>query len=296
MYESYYQLNERPFIHAPNTECFYAGDYVRNSLSQLVRIVTRGEGVSLVVGPTGTGKSSVCQLLVEHFQFSHQVLYFQHGSFSSRHSFLESVVLALGIDNVRNSEAQNRTAIREHLFDLDEHPRSLLLIIDDAHQMNSDVLEECRQLTNLVYSGATRVHLVLSGLLKLEDAMTHPSLASLNQRVVHRCYLSALSGMESRCLIGDCLERAGGKLAELFTRDALRKIYEYTEGVPRVIVQLVDRTMMLGMQREQPMLDTYEVELAWADLQQLPEPKSAEELEQVSAPASSAIEFGLLSE
>ena len=57
MYEAYYQLSERPFNHAPNTECFYAAEHVRESLSQIVRIVTRGEGLSLVAGPKGTGKS-----------------------------------------------------------------------------------------------------------------------------------------------------------------------------------------------------------------------------------------------
>ncbi len=296
MYESYYQLSGRPFNHAPNSESFFAGDYVRDSLSQLVRIVTRGEGVALVAGATGTGKSSVCQLLLEHFHFSHQVIYFQHGLFSSRHAFLESVALALGLSHTRNSEAQNRAAIGRHLFDLDEHPRSLLLIIDDAHQLSADVLEECHQLTNLVYSGAARVHLVLAGTLKLEDSLAHPALASLNQRVVHRCYLSALSAMETRALISDCLVKAGGVMSELLTPDALRKIYEYTEGVPRVVVQLVDRAMLLGMKREQPMLDSFDIELAWADLQQLPEPKSSQELAQVAAPASSSIEFGLLSD
>ena len=296
MYEAHYQLNGRPFNHSPNTECFFAVDYVRDSLSQLVRIVTRGEGVSLVAGPTGTGKSSVCQLLLEHFQFSHQVVYFQHGVFSSRHSFLESVVLGLGLSNSRNSEAQNRAVIREHLYNLDEHPRSLLLIIDDAHQLSPDVLEECRLLTNLIYSGMARVHLVLAGSLKLEDALAHPTLASLNQRVVHRCYLSSLSAMETRTMLGECLVKAGGEPAELFTRDALRKIYEYTEGVPRIIVQLADRAMLLGMKREQAKLDTFDIELAWADLQQLPEPKTQEELAQSSSPASSSIEFGLLSD
>ena len=256
MYESYYQLSGRPFNCSPNTECFFAVDYVRDSLSQLVRIVTRSEGVSLVAGPTGTGKSSVCQLLVEHFQFSHQVIYFQHAVFSSRHAFLESVVLALGISNTRNSEAQNRAAIQQHLFNLDEHPRSLLLIIDDAHQLSAEILEECRQLTSLVYSGAARVHLVLAGTLKLEDSLAHPTLASLNQRIVHRCYLSALSAMETRAMIGDCITTAGGAITELFTRDALRKIYEYTEGVPRIIVQLSDRAMLLGMKRDQATLDS----------------------------------------
>jgi len=296
MYESYYQLSGRPFNCSPNTECFFAVDYVRDSLSQLVRIVTRSEGVSLVAGPTGTGKSSVCQLLVEHFQFSHQVIYFQHGVFSSRHAFLESVVLALGICNARNSEAQNRAAIQQHLFNLDEHPRSLLLMIDDAHQLSAEILEECRQLTSLVYGGAARVHLVLAGALKLEDSLAHPTLASLNQRIVHRCYLSALSAMETRAMIGDCITTAGGLISELFTRDAFRKIYEYTEGVPRMIVQLADRAMLLGMKREQATLDSYDIELAWADLQQLPEPKTQEELAQPVTPASSSIEFGLLSD
>ena len=296
MYESYYQLSGRPFNCSPNTECFFAVDYVRDSLSQLVRIVTRSEGVSLVAGPTGTGKSSVCQLLVEHFQFSHQVIYFQHAVFSSRHAFLESVVLALGISNTRNSEAQNRAAIQQHLFNLDEHPRSLLLIIDDAHQLSAEILEECRKLTSLVYSGAARGHLVLAGTLKLEDSLAHPTLASLNQRIVHRCYLSALSAMETRAMIGDCITTAGGAITELFTRDALRKIYEYTEGVPRIIVQLSDRAMLLGMKRDQATLDSYDIELAWADLQQLPEPKTQEELAQPVTPASSSIEFGLLTD
>ena len=76
-------------------------------------------------------------------------------------------------------------------------------------------------------------------------------------------------------------------------------IRDSSEGVPRIVVQLVDRAMLMGMKFEKSMLDAYEIELAWADLQQLPEPKSPEQLEQAATnptSATSSIEFGLLSD
>jgi type II secretory pathway predicted ATPase ExeA len=136
--------------------------------------------------------------------------------------------------------------------------------------------------------------------LKIEELLTDPTLSSFNQRIAHRCYVAAASRMETKALINEQLVQAGRSVSEIFTREALRRIYEFTQGVPRIINLLADRCLIVGQQREMQVIEEYDVELAWADLQQLPPPKpvAAEEptTKDDSDEPSPTVEFGMLSD
>ena len=106
---------------------------------------------------------------------------------------------------------------------------------------------------------------------------------------------------ETKALINEQLVYAGSSVSEIFTRDALRRIYEFTQGVPRIINLLADRCLIIGFQREMQFIEEYDVELAWADLQQLSPPKPVATKEEAtttdnSAKPSPTVEFGMLSD
>jgi type II secretory pathway predicted ATPase ExeA len=301
MYTSFYKLDRTPFAFAPSPECFYANADLCESLRTLRRVILRGEGPALIVGPNGTGKSTICELLVEHFRKSHQIVHFRSASFATGRDLIEQFLLSLGGTVVKQTTAELRTAIVSRVCNLVEHPEPILLVVDEAHRLPTEIIRELYSLLNIVHQGNSRICIILAGTLKIEELLTDPTLESFNQRIAHRCYVAAASRMETKALINEQLVYAGSSVSEIFTRGALRRIYEFTQGVPRIINLLADRCLIIGLQREMQFIEEYDVELAWADLQQLAPPKPVATEEESTTKDNSArpaptVEFGMLSD
>jgi len=301
MYTSFYKLDKTPFAFAPSPGCFYANTELCESLRTLRRVIFRGEGPALIVGPNGTGKSTICELLVEHFRKSHQIVHFRSASFTTGRDIIEQFLLSLGGTVVQQTTAELRTAIAGRVCNIVENPEPILLVVDEAHRMPPEIIRELQSLQNIVHQGNSRICIILAGTLKIEELLTDPILESFNQRIAHRCYVAAASRMETTALINEQLVQAGRSVSEIFTRGALRRIYEYTQGVPRIINLLADRCLIIGLQREMQVIEEHDVELAWADLQQLPPPKPMATAEETtttdtSTEPSATVEFGMLSD
>ena len=301
MYTSFYKLDKTPFAFAPSPECFYANTELCESLRTLRRVIFRGEGPALIVGPNGTGKSTICELLVEHFRKSHQIVHFRSANFATGRDIIEQFLLSLGGTVVQQTTAELRTAIVGRVCNIVENPEPILLVVDEAHRMPPEIIRELQSLQNIVHQGNSRICIILAGTLKIEELLTDPILESFNQRIAHRCYVAAASRMETTALINEQLVQAGRSVSEIFTRGALRRIYEFTQGVPRIINLLADRCLIIGLQREMQVIEEHDVELAWADLQQLPPPKPVATAEEStttdnSAEPSATVEFGMLSD
>ena len=301
MYTSFYKLDKTPFAFAPSPECFYANTELCESLRTLRRVIFRGEGPALIVGPKGTGKSTICELLVEHFRKSHQIVHCRSASFATGRDIIEQFLLSLGGTVVQQTTAELRTAIVGRVCNIVENPEPILLVVDEAHRMPPEIICELQSLQNIVHQGNSRICIILAGTLKIEEILTDPTLESFNQRIAHRCYVAAASRMETKALINEQLVQAGRSVSEIFTRGALRRIYEFTQGVPRIINLLADRCLIIGLQRAMQVIEEYDVELAWADLQQLPPPKPVATEEESTTKDNSpdpvaTVEFGMLSD
>ena len=239
------------------------------------------------MGPAGTGKTLLCQLLAEQLKGAFQVALLGSGRIGTRRALLQAILYELGQPYRGMDEGELRLALAEYLTLDDECPQGMVLLVDEAHALPLRLLDEIRVLTNLAHEGQPRVRLVLAGNRMLEEHLASPKLDSFNQRVVARCYLESLN-RDGDARLHPCPDCRGGRRGpQIFPGRSLPSVYKATDGVPRLINQVCDHALLLAYAAGQRQLEPARVEEAWADLQQLPTPWNEQ-----PQPSGDMIEFG----
>jgi type II secretory pathway predicted ATPase ExeA len=292
MYERHFGLASRPFPSAPQAAGYVPTPSCEQARQTLSRCVERGEGIGVLVGPAGTGKTLLCQVLASQFQGRFQVAHLAGARLVTRRALLQNILFELKLPYRELDEGELRLMLVDHLVPRAGGPAGLLLLLDEAHTLPLRLLEEVRLLTNVVHEGQSRVRLVLAGGMALEERLAHPKLESLHQRIAARCYLQPLGRDETARYIQQQLLRVGGEAERIIPPAAQAAIHTATDGIPRLINQLCDHALLLAAVRGSTAVDPALVEEAWADLQQLPLPV-AEKPAQTATPPG-IIEFGQL--
>jgi type II secretory pathway predicted ATPase ExeA len=297
MYESFFRLSQRPFVPAPLAAAYVATGTLEQARQNLVRCLDRGEGPGLVIGPTGIGKSLLCQLLAQHFRDRFHVALLAGAQLATRRALLQNILFELKLPYRGLDESELRLSLVDHLDPRSGGRDGLLLLVDEGHTLPLRLLEEVRLLTNLVHGGQSRVRLVLAGGMALEERLTSPKLESFHQRIAVRCYLQPLGREETIHYVQEQVRRVGGKPDRLFSDDAMAAIYTASDGIPRLINQLCDHALMLAALGGQRQLDSSGIDEAWADLQQLPVPlHEPRALGAGKDSSAGVVEFGQLGE
>ena len=276
MYETYFGLSHRPFAAVPRVEHFFGGSKIEAARQTVARCIERGEGVAVIVGPAGTGKSLLCQTLAEQFKTSFRVVLLCRNGLTTRRALMQAILYELGQPYRGLDEGELRLALIDFVTRNDRCPRGMLLLVDEAERLPLRLLDEIRALTNLAADGQPRVRLVLVGGAALEERLASPKLESFSQRIVARCYLEGFNRNETEQFIRGQVAAAGGSADAIFSCEACEAVYRATDGVPRLVNQLCDHSLLLACAASQPHIETACVEEAWADLQQLPTPWNGE--------------------
>lgn len=272
MYESYFLLSQRPFVAAPSADAYLPTRSLEQARQTLVRLVDRAEGPGLLIGPAGMGKSQLCLTLAKHFRSRFQVAYLAAARLSTRRALLQNILFELKLPYREMDESELRLSLIDHLEPRPGGLDGLLLLVDEAHTLPLRLLEEIRLLTNVTREGQSRVRLVMSGGMALEERLTNPRLESFHQRIAARCYLQPLGRDETIYYLQEQIRRCGASADALFTADAQAAVHVATDGIPRLINQVCDHALMLAALGGHKQLDAAGIEEAWADLQQLPLP------------------------
>ncbi len=296
MYEQSFQLTDRPFRMIPQVDKFVPVECAEQARQNLARVIERAEGPGVLIGPTGTGKSLICQLLARQFGNVFQVAVLASAQLCSRRALLQTILFELGLPYRDMPEGELRLSLMDHLEPGPDCPNGLLLIVDEADRLPTQLLEEIRMMTNLVRDGEPRVRLVLAGGTQLEERLGHADLQTFGQRIAARCYLLPLGFDETQRYIQSHFSNVGGVADQVFAADAISEIYQRTDGVPRLINQLCDHALVMADVGGHRTISAEGVHEAWTDLQQLPSQLSqAEDVISIDAHGeSTVIEFGQL--
>jgi type II secretory pathway predicted ATPase ExeA len=247
-----------------------------------------------VIGPSGTGKSLLCQVLAEQFRSRLVVAVLTCGRQCTGRVLLQTILYELGLPYRGLEDGELRLSLINHLVGGEPNRGALLLIVDEAHTLPLRLLEEVRLITNLVHNGHSRVRLLLAGGPALEERLASPKLESFNQRISARTYLQSFIYDETLAYVRHAIVVAGGNAEKIFTGEALSAVHRATDGIPRLINQLCDHALLLASAAGLSQLGPAAIEESWSDLQQLPTPWNS--APGITAPAADIIEFGSLEE
>ena len=299
MYESFFELSARPFAATPLAKRYFAAGAAETARQTLARCIERAEGVGLLIGPAGSGKSLLCHVLAEQFRGSLALALLASGHVCTRRALLQAILFELGLPYRGMDEGDLRLSLIDQLSPRSTGPDSraaagLLLIVDEAHTLPLRLMEELRLITNVVRNGQSRVRLVLAGSPLLEERFASPKLESFNQRVTARCYLEPLDRQQTVDFVRHQIKLVGGDPERIFDTDALQAVYQASDGIPRLVNQVCDHALLLAYAGGAAQLTAAGIEEAWSDLQQLPTPASAAAGAPAREERSGLIEFGSL--
>ncbi len=295
MYEALLQSADRPFRATPDPKFYFPSDSIEQARQTVVRAVLRAEGPCLVLGGAGLGKTMLGQVIANDVYGRFDVVKLHSSGLCSRRALLQSILFELQLPYRGLSEGELRMSIMDRLSPSPETaPSGILLLVDEAHTLSAKLLEELRLITNFARNGQPRARLVLIGNMRLEDTFAHPQMDSFNQRLAARCYLQPMTRDQTMEFVRHQLRMVQIEPGTLVTNDALRTLYAASEGVPRLVNQLMDHALVIGIAAGQCPISAALVEEAWSDLQQLPAPWHTSNAPDKSHTAASQIEFGEL--
>lgn len=286
-----------PFPSYPSADRFVAVGSQQEALQRVARAVSAWEALSLVIGPPGTGKSLLGQMLAKQFSGNRVVVLLGDATIETpaamQRYLLRRLQKARGIDasSVETPEDLQLALIERIEASSDDFP-GLLLLVDEAQTLSPEVLETIRILTNVMSEGRPRVSAVLLGGPKLDETLALPSLESLVQRVATRCYLHPFNNDETAQYISQVISSCGSVPREAIGDEAIRSIHRACSGVPRLINQLMTAAIDVAASADQARIDSQIIDRAWAVLQQLPGPL----MDEPPLVTPSTVEFGPLSD
>ena len=244
LYCEYFQLEQTPFSIAPDPRFVYMSERHREALGHLLYGLVEGGGFVQLTGEVGTGKTTICRTLLCQLPDNVDVALIFNPKLTAP-ELLQSICEELRIALPENLVSTKALVdlLYAYLLEANGTGRRTVLIIDEAQNLSSDVLEQVRLLTNLETNDNKLLQVFLIGQPELRELLARDDLRQLAQRVTARYHLEPLTRAETVQYIYHRLSVVGCR-RRLFTPWALRRVYRYTGGVPRLVNSLCDRALL----------------------------------------------------
>lgn len=255
MYSNFYGLKQDPFRLTPDPRFLHLAEPHRNALRAMVEGVAGRKGLQVAIGPIGTGKTTLLyclQHILLHEATREQPLRtaFVVNPTLTTDELFESLFDELEIHASAATKPARLRALHDLLLASHKSHSAVVLIIDEAHLMSPELIEEVRLLMNLDNYPVNVLQIILSGQPELLPLLMKPELAALRQRISVVTKLRPLTLMESRAYIAERLHVAGLHGENPFTTPALEEVHRLTNGVPRLINSMCDHTLTVGFRRQ----------------------------------------------
>jgi len=243
MYLDYFGLDEAPFRITPHTDFFFAGANRGATLEALLYAITHDEGIVKVSGEVGSGKTMLCRVLMERLPGHVRTILLSNPAIS-RDEIIYAIAEELDLRPQGDRLSSLLLKLQEHLITLYGNNQRVVLLIDEAHAMPQETLEQIRLLSNLESSRSKLLQIVLFGQPELDQHLGMPHMRQLKERITQSFRLEALLRTDVEAYLDFRMRAAGYRGPNVFGPGAVRRIVKASEGLTRRVNILADKSLL----------------------------------------------------
>ncbi len=257
MYKSYFQLTRNPFDLTPDPTCFVPTERHNETLASLYYGVRRHKGFVVVTGEVGTGKTLLLRCLLRLLEESRDITYaYIFNNRLNSTEFLQYMLLDFGLPASGKNKCEMLFDLSQFLVSRSSRQMTTVLIVDEAHLLSDELLEEVRLLSNLETYDDKLLQIVLVGQPELDEKLDSKGLRQLKQRIALRTHLAPLSPEETQRYIEHRLQIAGAdsSASSLFSPKATAMVFRFSRGFPRLINTICENSLLTAYARQVPVI------------------------------------------
>lgn len=265
MYERFFGFNERPFTHTPNTKFVFFSEQHDSVLRVLLYGVERRSGFMLLTGEVGSGKTTMVRTLLNLLSHTVETCLIFNPLVTTL-DLLKSINRDFGNSWENDSTQKQIEALNSYLLNLHAQGMTAVVIIDEAQNLSFEALEMTRMLSNLETESEKLINIILVGQPEIEEKLKSKNLRQLAQRIQLHAKLFPLNLDETRGYIQHRICLAGERPAARFELDAIKRIFKKSKGIPRLINNLCDLSLLAAFSQNTYIIDKKIITLAFKEV------------------------------
>jgi general secretion pathway protein A len=266
LYTDYFGISENPFSLTPDPKYFYLSSKHKEALAHLYFGLKEKQGFIAITGEVGTGKTTLCRAFLEQIAPDYDVAYILNPCFTAL-ELLENINREFGIPtSERQTKKELLERLNEFLLEKKRDNRTVIVIIDEAQNLEPEVLEQIRLISNLETTTEKLIQIVLIGQPELNQLLSSHNLRQLNQRILFRWHIDPLDFRETLLYIEHRLKIASIHNTIHFEPEALKTIYHHTGGIPRLINVISHRSMLVAYAHDRKIINKKIIDEAAQDI------------------------------
>jgi len=262
MYTTYFGLREEPFNLAPDPRFFYANAGHEEAYGGLLDGIHRRKGYLSLIGETGTGKTTLLRRVVEDLEPNIRTSFFYYNTTLTFDELLDFICSDFDLPVKQGRRLEKIRALDNFLRERQLGGGTGVVIIDEAHHLADEVLENLRLLSNIELNNLKLLQIILVGQPELEERLDQPELRQLKQRIAIPCRLGCLKAQDVGPFIQHRLVIAGYERHDLFTPEAVELVAQHSGGIPRIINTICDNSLSVAYRTSQQTVSDTIVEKA----------------------------------
>ena len=286
MYKAFYSLKRNPFEITPDPSFLFPTKRHNEALAALYYGVRRHKGFVVLTGEVGTGKTLLLRCLLQLFKQNNDVAYaYVFNGRLSPLEFLQYIAGDLGLRGASQNKSDLLLQLASYLIARNQKKLTTVLVVDEAHHLSADILEEVRLLTNLETTEEKLLQILLVGQPELNDKLDSVELRQLKQRVALRSNLTPLDLEETKGYIERRLKLSGSPdPAKLFPPETVAAVHKHSRGFPRLINTICENALIAGYSKQAATITPDVIEAIAVDFRlgvQTPSPEASKPAEEI---------------
>jgi general secretion pathway protein A len=245
MYKKFYGFSEKPFNTTPDSKFFFPSHKHTEALNSLVYAIEEKKGFIVITGEIGSGKTTITRTLLNRLSMDTKVALITNTHLTCKELICQ-ILEEFEVDYQPGSKQKLLSQLNDYLIRQLANNTNMVLLIDEAQNLPTKVLEEVRMLSNLETEKEKLIQIILVGQPQLKTKLEHTKLEQFKQRIAVFYHLDALNQKETKEYIHYRLKLVGQDTENTFAPDALSQVYAHSKGIPRIINILCDSALLSG--------------------------------------------------